>query len=234
MTDSQNIHRRSRWLQACVLLGAMLVLPMGLASAADYEAVERKLGEAVAEGILSLEEANVMLNTLRKSNHGKHAYKKEPHKQDYNDNLDATWEKLKAMVKAGQITEKQAHEKMAAIKKGAAAKSAYNKYGKGGGDERVKKYKQVEGKIKQAVEAGELSREDAIKKLEYLKKEIFSAKESGKRSAKQSGKKNQDPRVARYNAVAKEIHAAIKAGNISEEDGKKKLIELKKQIFDKP
>ena len=56
---------RSRWLQACVLLGAMLVFPLGLAIAQDHEAVEKRLGAAVAEGEITLEQAEAMMGTLR-------------------------------------------------------------------------------------------------------------------------------------------------------------------------
>ncbi|MHC4171662.1 MAG: hypothetical protein ACYTBX_10845 [Planctomycetota bacterium] len=45
--SSKTNRLNSRWLQACVLLCAMVVLPLGIASAHDYEAVEKQLGEGV-------------------------------------------------------------------------------------------------------------------------------------------------------------------------------------------
>ena len=59
--------KTSRWLQACVLLCAALTLPLGLAYAQDYNAVERRLGEAVSKGELTLEHAGVMMEALRKA-----------------------------------------------------------------------------------------------------------------------------------------------------------------------
>jgi len=57
----------SRTLLASMLLCAAVVLPVGMTFAQDYDAVERRLGEAVAEGELSLEQANAMMGALRRS-----------------------------------------------------------------------------------------------------------------------------------------------------------------------
>ncbi len=40
--------RTSRWLQACVLLGALLALPLGIASSQDYDALGKRLRAVVA------------------------------------------------------------------------------------------------------------------------------------------------------------------------------------------
>ena len=42
------LRRISRWLQACVLLGALLALPLGIASSQDYDALGKRLRAAVA------------------------------------------------------------------------------------------------------------------------------------------------------------------------------------------
>ena len=109
MIVSCKTNRKSRWVKAGVLLCAMIVLPLGITSAADYEAVERKLGEAVAEGQLSLDEAKLMLDTLRKSggkypssHDKKQSYKKEAYQKE-GVNLDGAWKKLQMMVKEGKI-----------------------------------------------------------------------------------------------------------------------------------
>jgi len=57
----------SRTLLASMLLCAAVVLPVGMTFAQDYDAVERRLGEAVAEAELSLEQANAMMGALRRS-----------------------------------------------------------------------------------------------------------------------------------------------------------------------
>ena len=101
----------ARRLQACVLLCAAAVLPLGVAYAQDYEAVERRLGEAVSKGELTLKQAAAMMDALRKT-------AAKPTKKGKPDaDLEAAWQKLLAMVKAGKLTEEQAHAKMAALKK---------------------------------------------------------------------------------------------------------------------
>jgi len=224
----------SRCLGAGVLLCAMIVLPLGIASAADYEAVERKLGEIVAEGHLSLDEAKLMLDTLRKTGgkkasgyEKKQSYKKQSYKKE-NSNLDGAWKKLQMMVKEGKITEAQARQKMAAMKKGAydkREKGAYEKHGKsskGGGDERMHKFKQIEEKIYAAVEAGNMSKGNAHEHLAHLKRELFGGEHRAK-----GGKAGGDARMRTY----KEIEAAVRAGKLSKEDAQKKLAHLKGQTF---
>ena len=57
----------SRALQACILLCAAVVLPVGMTFAQDHDAVEKRLGEAIAEGEISIEQARVMMDALRRS-----------------------------------------------------------------------------------------------------------------------------------------------------------------------
>ena len=43
--------KRVTWTQICVLIAALLILPMGLIVAADFKSVERRLGEGVVRRI---------------------------------------------------------------------------------------------------------------------------------------------------------------------------------------
>ena len=52
------------WLRAACLLFAAVVLPLGLAEAQDYDAVEKRLATAVVKGELSLGQASAMMDTL--------------------------------------------------------------------------------------------------------------------------------------------------------------------------
>ncbi len=67
IVSNKSNQSNSRWLQICVLLCAMVVLPLGIASAQDYKAVEKRLGKAVSNGELSLEQAGLMLEALKKA-----------------------------------------------------------------------------------------------------------------------------------------------------------------------
>ena len=109
MIVSETSHRsRSRWLQACVLLGAMLVLPVGVTYAVDLEAVERRLGEWVAEGELSLEQAVAMMEALREVAGDEH---EGDISRRFGEWIGEVGGKLKAAVEAGKLSEEDAWKK---------------------------------------------------------------------------------------------------------------------------
>lgn len=79
MIVSNTNHRsRSRWLQACVLLGAMLVLPLGLAYGEDLDAktnaylkqVWSKLQAEIEAGNMSTEDAEAKMAAIKKAKLG--------------------------------------------------------------------------------------------------------------------------------------------------------------------
>ncbi len=114
----------SRWLQVCVLLCAMVVLPLGRAVAQDFDAVERRLGQGVAEGELTVKQAAAMMDTLRKTRAEAKDKDNRSHGRADRTKADAylrgVWAKLQAAVKAGKMSEEDAGKKMGAIKKGIA------------------------------------------------------------------------------------------------------------------
>jgi len=194
----------SHWLHTCILACAMAIIPLGIVSAQDYEAVGRRLRQAVAAGELTGAQARVMLGTLKKSA----ATEK---KTDKKVNLEGAWKRLEAMAKAGKLTEEQAHARMAAIKKGAAKKDA--------GSERAEAYlMKVRKELGAAVEAGEMSREDAGKRYksaeEGLKKRMAGAR------GEQEGYRDRGREYLMN--VRKELGEAVKVGKISKEDAIKR------------
>ena len=109
------------WVQACVLLCAWGVISLGVTYAQDYEAVGKRLQKAVHKGEITKQQAGAMMAAVKgkpteKKPHDKVAgVKKETVQRKGNIDLNAAWEKLQAMVKAGKLTEKQAHAKMEAL-----------------------------------------------------------------------------------------------------------------------
>ncbi|MFC1596555.1 hypothetical protein ACFL5Q_01230 [Planctomycetota bacterium] len=178
----------SRWLQACVLLCAVVVLPLGLAYAQDYEAVGKRLRAAVKAGELTGEQARAMLETLRKARDAE----KEVAKRDAKP--VAPWEKLQAMLKAGELTEEQAKAKMAAIKK-TAAKSD------------IDTQLEATWEMFQAlVKAGRLTEEQARARMAAIKK-------TAARNLQEMEKSR-----AHLTKVSEELEALLEAGKISRED----------------
>ena len=91
-----------------MLLSAVLIVPFRLTYAQDVGAVERKLGEAVAEGHLSLEYAVAMMETLRE-------IAEEEHGDDVEERIER-WvgrvgEKIKRAVMEGEMSEEDAWRK---------------------------------------------------------------------------------------------------------------------------
>ena len=94
VSDTSN-RSSSRLLRACGLLCAFVVLPVGLTFAQNYAAVEKRLGEAVSMGELSLDHAGVMMDALRRA--------AEDDDDGIGDRLKAAGARLKASVR-GSIT----------------------------------------------------------------------------------------------------------------------------------
>jgi len=200
----------TRWLQACVLLCAMVVLPLGIASAQDYKAVERRLGEAVSKGELTLKQASVMMDAL----------KKQAAKSKSDANLESVWKKLQAMVKTGELTEEQAAAKMSAIKKEAAKKDQDS--------DRTKAYlMKVKKELGAAVEAGEISREDAARRYEATEKGI---KERMAAERRQPGGERRHITREDYARAEAELRKAVAEGEISEEDARARLGAMRREM----
>ena len=252
----------SYWLKVCVLLFAVVVLPLGIASAQDYEAVEKRLGEAVSKGELSLEQAGVMMAALRKSPDAKKALtkkspdakkaptkkapikkspdvkkaptkkasepkkvpikkvpgaKKQTVKIKSDTDLGGAWEKLAAMVKAGELTKEQAIDKMSAIKKDAAKK--------GKGSERAKAYlMKVKKELGDAVEAGRISKEEAARK--------FAAAEKGIKERMAASSKSGPKLLTRkeYELAEAKLKKAVAEGKMSKEDMRARLDGMRREM----
>jgi len=95
------------------LLVAMATISFAAVHAQDFDAVERHLGEAVAQGILTLEQADTMMEALREEADDQ---EDEDAIEEWFEGIGRVGERLKAAVKAGKLTEEQAWEKWRFIK----------------------------------------------------------------------------------------------------------------------
>ena len=214
MIVSETTNRsRSRWLQACVLLGAMLVLPVGLTYAQDFDAVERKLGEAVAEGELSLEQAVVMMEALREV--------AEDEQEGGINRRFGGWigdvgGKLKAAVEAGKLSEEDAWKKWHHFKQhelGPKLKATL-KAGKMSEEIARRIWHDVEmaevgEKLKAAVAKGELTEKEAGAKWKAISKES-------------RGDFAERPSRDEMGKVKERIWAGVKEGRITEAQAKER------------
>lgn len=102
VSETRN-RKTSRWLQACVLLGALIVLPLGLTHAQDRQdrdAVIARIRAAVAAGEMTGEQGKARLA----------AY-------DQRAKIGAVVAEIRAAVASGKITEEQGRARMADIRK---------------------------------------------------------------------------------------------------------------------
>lgn len=111
---------KSRWLQACVLLCAVVVLPLGMVYAQDYEAVGKRLRAAVEAGEITGEQARVMLGTLRKASDAK----KEVCTRDARPDWEAIKKRIEGAVERGDITREEADAKYKEIREKLAKQRA--------------------------------------------------------------------------------------------------------------
>lgn len=157
-----------RWLQVCVLLGSVVLLPLGLSHAQDYEAVEKRLGRAVSEGELSLKQATIMMDALRHTAEDKGIEKR----------LGAIGKRLKTAVAKGLMTEEEAWAKWSEIKEQEIAPrlKAAVKAGEMTEEEGWAIWHGIERaeageRLKAAVAKGELTEEEAWAKWEEINRE---------------------------------------------------------------
>ena len=211
----------SRWLQACVLLCAMFVLPPGLAYAQDYEAVERRLGEAVSEGELSLKQAAVMMDAL-----------KEATEDDRDDDGDierrfegwigSVGEKLKAAVEAGKLSEEDAWRKWHHFKESELAPKLKATVASGQVSEEWAlsvwhglEKAEIGERLKAAVAKGEMTEEEAWAKWKAINRGHDKA-DRGKAA----------PGREELAEIGRKIRAAVEAGEITEEQARAKMAGL--------
>ena len=91
-----------------------------------------------------------------------------------------------------------------------------------------RRYEERVARIKKAIDAGEISREDGEKRLASLRRVLVpeKSKDRGDRSRGDEERKRR-----RYEEGAAKIEEAIESGKISREDGKKRLGGLKRRLW---
>jgi beta-lactamase regulating signal transducer with metallopeptidase domain/polyhydroxyalkanoate synthesis regulator phasin len=224
--------RKTLWLQACVLLFAVAVLPFGLAIAGESKDdvdIEARISTAVESGMLTREQAKTILEN----------YKKElKQKEEYL----AFTKQIKAAVDAGEMTKKEAGFELQAYKQ----------------DMKKEKFKASAAEIQAAIDAGEISEKEGQAKLtalkEYtaqiergeegdryaLKRRISAAIEQGKITPEEAKvmykeyqklvQQEQKRKQAAIEAKKKAIEEAVKKGEISREQANKMQKEIQMQM----
>ena len=218
MIVSEKTNRsNTRRLKICVLLCALIVLPLGIASAQDYKAVERRLGEAVSKGELSLEQASVMLDALRKAG-GARKDQGADRAQAY---LMKVKKELGELVEAGRISKEDAVKRYEGAMKGLKARMA----GRGErqrGDDKQSAYEGFERRIKAGIRQGRMTREEAGKQLEGFRRRMEMAKR-GERGERRIT-------VEEYRRAEEKMQKMVEEGKAKPEDVERRLIEMRRMM----
>jgi len=150
MTVSKNATARtSRWLIASVIMTGFLTLEF--ARGQDYEAFERRLGSAVAEGEITLSQANTMMNTLR-DNAPKTA-------------IERRIQDIAEAVKAGKMSREQGAQAIEHTKRAMEAENKHRDHNR-----LNEPFMHRIREIGEAVKAGKLSREQGAQAIENTKR----------------------------------------------------------------
>jgi polyhydroxyalkanoate synthesis regulator phasin len=186
---------KDRFMRAPLwLIGAVLLLPLGTAYSQDYEAVERRLGQLVAEGAISLDQAKVMMDALRRVG------KKPDEDRGRRQKMEAVGRKIREAVAAGKITPEEGRAKM----------EAFRKQMSGGEKKRItrEEYAKAEAELKKMVKAGKISGKEAKKKLQWMRQRMAEPQEK---------KRDVDAE-----ALRKRLERAVREGHLTEEEAKAK------------
>jgi len=193
-----------------------------------YKAYVEKIKKAVDAGDLSKEEAEKKRIEMRQRMFGQPAAKSaEGDKEARIRRFKAYAEEIQKAVDAGDLAEEEAKEKLIEMRQRMfgqpAAKSA-----EGDKEARIRRFKAYAEEIKKAVDAGDLSEEEAEKKLLAMRKRL------AQQPAEKPTERDMDARVERYKAYVERIKKAVEAGDLSEKEAEEKLIEMRQRMFGQP
>ena len=144
-----------RWTFAA----ALLVLPFGVIGAQDFDSVSNRLREAVENGELTKDQANMMLGTLKKSL----AKKKEPEAKRPQEPIDQILAEIKAAVRAEKLSKEDALAKIQALKAEHAAELERSKAA-AAEEKAIAERLAIAAKIKAAVQEGAITEEEGMRK----------------------------------------------------------------------
>jgi len=215
VSEKSNRSNSRRW-QFFVLMAAVVVLPLGFASAQDYEAVERRLGKAVSKGELSLEQARLMMETLRNAGgvqEGRGADRAKAY-------LMKVRKELGAAVKAGRISEEDAIKRYEAAKKGIREKMAAGDRRRGARRITIEEYKRAEAEMRKMIEDGKAKPEDVERRLIDMRKAM----------SKQSDREKKGISIEDYRRAEAKLTKMVEEGKAKPEDVERRLIEMRKAM----
>jgi DNA-directed RNA polymerase subunit N (RpoN/RPB10) len=223
MILSNRLPRTPRWfLSACLALGA-LFLPMSVAYAQDFEAVQRRLASAVEAGELTPAQARTMMEALRRASTDRPA-DASVDQRALRERYAAMEQRVEAGIKSGKITREQGAARLAEARRsmfGDAPK------GKVEADQRAKRerYAEYERGLMERVRKGAMTKDEANAKLAEAREKMFGGAPKGKVDADQRAKRE------RYAEYERGLMERVKKGAMTKDEANAKLTEAREKMF---
>jgi predicted transcriptional regulator len=201
----------------------LCLVPTAFTVAQDYDAVIKRLKQAVDAKEISPEQAKKMLSTLNISSVKQVPTTKPTAKKDASSakvNWDAIEKKIEGAVKAGTLTRAQADAKYTALKKQTGQKAPVKKVASNAKLD----WEAIKKKIEGAVKAGTLTRAQADAKYTALEKQT---------AQKAPVKKIASNAKLDWEAIKNRIESGVKAGKITAEQGRARLEAYRKHLAER-
>ena len=198
---------------------ALMLVPLINLQAADYEAVGKRLGDAVRKGEISEKQAAAMMEALKRTG-GDESERKGG--VGVAERIHAAGKRIRAAVEAGKLSEKDAQRWWGEAKGGIVRKAVESKEISAEQGRRILHgfaVREAEARLKAAVAKGEISQEDAKQKLMALHRGHGHSP---------SGKSDSDAEKLR--AIQREIGRAVEAGKISRKEAEEKLRHVRREF----
>ncbi|MCA8972173.1 MAG: hypothetical protein KDC95_20465 [Planctomycetes bacterium] len=208
-----------RGLRLVAALLAVVVLPMSFARAQDFRAVERRLGAAIEAGELSIDQARIMMDALRRSVASQSRAPKVD--SETKSRVDVVRDKLALAVREGKISKEDARRKLTAFEE-ALRKDQQNEEMK----LRAEKLRWVKDELREAVKRGDLSEKEAELKLRATQERVFSDRVRSKPESDEAKAEK------KYADAVRRIKEAVKDGKLDEAQAETKLHAIHKSIYE--
>lgn len=203
LINSDNAGLRNAFVAIGISVFSLMCLSPNVASAADLEAIERRLGEAIVDGELSIQEAAHMMDALKHaSRRGDRQDKQQDVMRQIEHWVESVGDELKHAVESGKLREEAAWKKWHHFKD-----------------------HELGPKLKGAIKAGHVNEEAAMglwKELGEMEKH-----EHGHEGKRESDAKQKSPD---WDAIKHRIEGAVKAGKVTREEANEHYADIKKRM----
>ena len=197
-------------MRIAIVITATCVFPLGVVYAQDLEAIKRRLSGAIEAGELSTDQAELMMEALRRPS-------RLSDQEAMERQVARIKQELQEAIEAGKISKQDAEKKLDRARRELQGPSDDH------GDQEAmeRQVARIKKELKEAVEAGKISKQDAVKKFDHVRREMLEPSDD-----------HGDPEAMerRVTRIKKELQEAVEAGKISKQDAEKKLDHARREM----